>query len=563
MAGPSKVQFPGQGKKQRMRARGTKRASEGVLKRLEKNLAELLDDPHALMPTVAYTSGRGWRRWFRKDPVQKSLKECAKVIAKKNDRKWLGKRMVRRHGDSVARALAGSLHAAHDDERSMVAVFEHPIFGTSSFVRRGVGKPTQLVSFQNHTHPRQRLLTWEDHARSGWWFFSMDDGIVCTGNEANPPEGWLQGGLTDAPMKFSQKDGVYCSPAAQPGQENGLHFSVGDTRVIIDEADLAGVDEEQSFARSVALRMLPPRLADFATVDWEWRPEGWPEGKELPTVAQERVDGVIDAWLNLSLTDSKVIQTLRKALCLNIDEGCIIGEKWWAMDDRDSMIDAISGSPPEKAALKLVFSEALEEGGLQIRGDGSFEELEENVLRIEETSCHANLVALWPQWGDFILEEIYGITGDEADQIVEKQTKRKQGFGAFLKKMEAERSEHLMMSRFPWKEGDMGGLCGRADSLIRKARIDGIGSTITMAKKGKTPAAEAIGWAWINVHERAESEGWHFDSDARDKGGDWVPALKALYEASAVLAEGGSSDDYIEAMREFSTRSGASDFVEI
>ena len=108
MAGPSKVEFPGQ-KKQRMRARGTKRASGSVLKRLEKNLAELLDDPHALMPTIAYTVKRA-----RKDPVQRSLKECVKVIAKKNDRRWLGKRMMRGRGDAVAKALAGSLHAAHD-----------------------------------------------------------------------------------------------------------------------------------------------------------------------------------------------------------------------------------------------------------------------------------------------------------------------------------------------------------------------------------------------------------------------------------------------------------------
>nr|MCS5535679.1 hypothetical protein [Candidatus Poseidoniales archaeon] len=78
MAGPSKVEFPGQ-KTQRMRARGTKRASAGVLKRLEKNLSDLMDDPHALMPIVAYTAKRS-----RKDPVQRSLKECAKVIAKKN-----------------------------------------------------------------------------------------------------------------------------------------------------------------------------------------------------------------------------------------------------------------------------------------------------------------------------------------------------------------------------------------------------------------------------------------------------------------------------------------------
>ncbi len=557
MAGPSKVEFPGQ-KQQRMRARGTKRPSAGVLKRLEKNLSELLDDPHAMMPVVAYTAKR-----VRKDPLQRSLKECAKVIARKNDLKWLGKRMVRRRGDPVACALAGSLHAAHDDERSMVAVFDHPLFGMASFVRRGVGKQTQLVSFQNHGHPRQRLLAWEEHAKKGWWFFSMEEGIVCTGNEPAPPEGWLKGGLADTPIKFTEMGGVHCSPAAVPEQDEGIHFTVGGSRVIIDEEDLASVGKDESIPRSIALRMLPPRLADFAAIDWKWRPEGWPEGKELPVAAQEKVDEVIDAWLNLGVTDSRLIQALRKSLCLNMDEGCIIGERWWSMEDRGGMIDAISGSPPEKAALDLIFSEAIEEGGLHIRGDGTFEELEDNVLRVEETSCHANLVALWPQWGDVVLEEIYGITGEEADKILEKQAKRKQGFGAFLKKMDAERAEHVMLSRFPWNDGDMGGLCGRADELVRKARIDGVGKTITMAKKGRNPAEEALGWAWINVHERAESEGWHFDSDARDNGGDWVPALKALFEASAVLAEGGSSDDYVEAMKTFATRSGATDFVEL
>ena len=50
------------------------------------------------------------------------------------------------------------------------------------------------------------------------------------------------------------------------------------------------------------------------------------------------------------------------------------------MEDRDSMLEAISGSSPEKAALELVFSEALEEGGLHIRSNGSFEELEDNVF---------------------------------------------------------------------------------------------------------------------------------------------------------------------------------------
>ncbi len=557
MAGPSKVQFPGQ-KKQRMRARGTKRASEGVRKRLEKNLAALLDDPHARMPTVAYSVKRA-----RKDPVQRSLKECAKVISNKNDRKWLGKRMGKNRGDPVARALAGSLHAAHDDERSMVAVFSHPIFGSSSFVRRGKGKPTQLVSFQNFVNPRQRLLTWEEHARNGWWFFSIDDGIVCTGNDPVPPEGWIEGGLSDAPMKFTKIDGLYCSPNAAPDNSQSIHLIVNGVRVVLEDSDLAGVDEEESVCRSIALRMLPPRLADFAEVEWNWRPEGWPEDKTLPEDTQQKVDEIVEAWLNLSLTDSKLIKALKKTLCRNLSEGCIIGEKWWPMNDLGGLLDSISGSAPEKEALQLVFTEALKDGGLDVRGDGTFEELEEDVLRLEETSCHANLVALWPEWGDLILDEIYGISGEEAEQIIEKQSKRKQGFGAFLKKMDAERTEHLLTAKFPWKDGDMNGLCGRADALVRKARIDGVGSTISMAKKGKDALDKALGWAWINVHERAESEGWHFDSDARDKGGDWVPALKTLYNASQILIEDGIVTDYVEAMEAFATRSGASDFVAI
>jgi hypothetical protein len=557
MAGPSKVEFPGGKKQQRMRARGTKRASAGVRKKLEKNLSELLDNPGSMLPIADYVVRRA-----RKDPVQKSLRECNKVIVKKNDRRWLGKKMVKRRGDSVARALAGSLHAAHDDERNMVAVFDHPVFGTASFVRRGAGKPTQLVSFQNHSHPSQRLLAWEEHARSGWWFFSVENGIICTGIEPDPPEGWLVDGLRDGPIKFTENDGVFCSPNGVIGDESGIVLEIGEDKIILAEEDIDGVPDESSMIQNIAIRVLPPKFSAIAKVEWNWKPSGWPENKELSSAAKERVDEVLDAWMNLSIPDSKLVQTLRLAVCNNLDEGCVIGEDWWAMDDLDVMIESMSGSMPEKSALQLILTEVLEECGLHIRRDGSCTELEDDVLRMTERSCHANLVALWPEWGTLVLEEIYGLTGDVADEIMEKQSRKKQGFGAFLKRMESQRAEHLMLSKFPWKDGDMNGLCGRADMLIRKSRTDGIGSTVTLAKKGGDAAEKALGWAWINVHERAESEGWHFDSDARDKGGDWVPVLAALYLASDALIsdEKDAKDAYVEAMAAFAERSGASDF---
>ncbi|MEE2759559.1 MAG: hypothetical protein VYA86_06240 [Candidatus Thermoplasmatota archaeon] len=549
MAGPSKVEFPGKKKQQRMRARGTKRASATVLKKLEKNLSDLFEDPGGILPVADYVVRR-----MRKDPVQRSLKECAKVIVKKNDRRWLGKRMVKRGGDGVARALAGSLHATHDDERSMVAVFDHPVFGTASFVRRGVSKPTQLVAFQNHSHPSQRLLVWEEHARSGWWFFSTNSGIICTGLEPDPPEDWLEVCLKEGPLKFTLENGVHRSSSSN--DDDVLTFQVGGDVVALAEEDLAEVGEDDSFIQSIALRMLPPKLSVFAKVEWNWRPEGWPSEKDLPASATERVDEVLEAWMDLSVPDAKLSSALRQALCYNLDEGCVIGERWWPMDEMEAMVETMSGSAPEKEALVLILNEALEECGLSIHGDGRFTELDEDVIRMEEKSCHSNLIALWPSWGHLVLEEMYGITGDDAEEIIEKQIKKKQGFGAFLKKMEAQRVEHVVISRFPWKEGVLDGVCGRADLLIRTARIGGVGSTISMAKKGQNSADKALGWAWINVHERAESEGWHFDSDARDKGGDWVPAVGALWLASEDVAESGDVGAYVEAMEKFRTVTG-------
>ncbi|MDP6899780.1 MAG: hypothetical protein QGF94_02970 [Candidatus Thalassarchaeaceae archaeon] len=558
MAGPSKVEFPGQKKRQRMRARGTKKASAGVRKKLENSLAELLDDPGAILPIADYVVRRA-----RKDPVQRSLRECAKVIEKKNNRKWLGKRMVKRRGDGVARALAGSLHVAHDDElKDMVAVFDHAVFGTASFIRRGGGKPTQLISFQNFSHPTQRLLTWEEHAKAGWWFFSVDSGIICTGIEPEPPEGWLANGLSDSPIKFTPKDGVYFSKNVSDG-DSDVQINFGGEIVHLSEDDLNGVDGDDSFVRSIALRVLPPKISEFTTVDWSWRPEGWPNEQDLPSTTQEKINEVMDAWMNLSIPDARLIKVLRRTLCNSLDVGCIAGESWYALEKQADLISGMSGSAPEKEALDLVLTEIINlGGGIHVNGNGDFEELEDQVIRLEERSCHANLVALWPEWGEMILEDMYGITGDDADEIIQTQTRKKQGFGALLKKLDAQRAEHKLLSRFPWKAGEMDGLCGYTDGLIRKAHTNGVGSTITAAKKGKSSSEKALGWAWICVHERSESEGWHFDSDARDKGGDWIPALKVLFQASEGLADGGGSDEYIDAMQEFANRSGATDFVD-
>ena len=91
--------------------RGTKHANDATAKRIRRQLRQLLEDPDECLPTMTW---KGRLSWGRKDPVTKTLQNLRKIVANKDDVKWLSKRMLAKRGDPVGKALAGSLHAAHD-----------------------------------------------------------------------------------------------------------------------------------------------------------------------------------------------------------------------------------------------------------------------------------------------------------------------------------------------------------------------------------------------------------------------------------------------------------------
>ena len=157
MAKPAQVEFPGQ-KKAKVRMRGTKHANEATVKKIKRELSRLLDNPRSHLPAMTWN---GKLRWGRTDPVTKTLRELEKIIKKKNDIKWLGKRMMAKRGDPVAKAFAGSLHACHDTEFSTVGKFSSSSFGTASYVRRGDGKQGYLAGLQNYSNLTLRMLPWE------------------------------------------------------------------------------------------------------------------------------------------------------------------------------------------------------------------------------------------------------------------------------------------------------------------------------------------------------------------------------------------------------------------
>ena len=559
-AGPAEVSFPGdKNRKKRIRMRGIKKASKEIQQRLDRNLEALLDDPEIFLPEIRAKLGKP-----RKDAVAATLKEVDSVSQKRHDRRWLTKRMTKRRGDLVCRSLAGSLLAAGDANISTVSVYNSPIYGTTSYVRRGNGKQSHMVGIQNFTHPRMRLLVWDDHAKAGNWFFSWHGGFVCSGKEPKAPAEWVDECLDSASIDLSGEDVRWSRGLEKEVVESARMTDSGWVRLSFDEV-VVGITgsalaktAEDPFIASVALGMMPPKLSAVARAEWMWRPQGWPDEMALPEEGCEKLDEVLLAWMNLALPDDKLARACKDSILGSIEEGYIAGSHWFAPDARSDFLGHLQGGDVEREALAAILDSL--DGGARVRSDGVILDMENEVIRFEDSACHPVLVALWPEHGMEVLESMFGLTESEAESVHQRQTRRKQGFGAFLRELRASVSTAQRLQRLPWQNELLPSPLAFADALVRKATEDGISSTVALCRKAKKLDA-AMGWAWLVVHDRTESDAWRFDQASRDKGGDWTPALAALWKAADALLLKDDLDaksDYIGAMKQLAEASGTS-----
>ena len=564
---PAEVRFPGdRNRRKKVRVRGIKRASKEIQRRLEINLDGLLDDPESFVPEI--TGELGKISFFgHKDKMAMTLKEIEIVATKRNDHRWLKKRMVKKGGDEVCRALAGSLLAAGEDDLSTVSVFKHPLYGTSSYLRRGNGKQSHLAGIQNFNHPRLRLLVWDGHAKAGQYFFSWEGGFVCSCSSPDAPPEWIRWVLDKSSVELSGKDVRWTSGLSEEVVENGefsesgwLRLTFQDNTIVgISPASLAKTDEP--FAQSLAISMMPPnKLGSVCEAEWMWRPRGWPKGRDLPDEGIERLGEVLDSWLRMSLDDARLSESCRASILNSIEEGYVVGNSWFDVDDRVGFLDCLSGTDDEKNAISVILDSL--KGGIHVRTDGVVLDLESDVVRMEEGSCHPNLVSLWPKYGKTVLQGLYGLSDEDSVEILERQSRRKQGFGAFLRELGESLDTEMRLKRLPWENEKLPTPLRMADRLVRKAVGDGVSSTVSLARKGKG-LDSSMGWAWLVVHNRTESDAWRFDETTRDKGGDWVPALQALWDAAEDLLLNDieeAEEDYTNAMKWLAESSGVTEF---
>ena len=154
----------------------------------------------------------------------------------------------------------------------------------------------------------------------------------------------------------------------------------------------------------------------------------------------------------------------------------------------------------------------------------------------------------------------WGVDESDAHDVWQKQLERPAPFNNFLKKVIGKRDEKNKLARIPWSGVELKGLCGKVQELILKAASEGVGKANAMATKMRGAIeVSALGWAWLSAQGKGSGNEWHFESAARDKGGEWSHSVSELWAAAEkILSDTNNefAEDYVLAMETFRKKCG-------
>ena len=366
---------------------------------------------------------------------------------------------------------------------------------------------------------------------------------MCTGPEPKIPEGWLDDVLKRSRFNFANEgniwatEGLDINSVAEDEMSGGgylvMNFIDG-SKVAIGFDKLETAKGKTSFIHDLALSMLPPNLSTVMTPDAIWFPEGASRDG-----ARDALDRVLDAWMGLTLNEGSISKRAKLAVLHNLNEGFIVGEKWF--DSADSAVQELNGSSSEKELALMLMKEAAG-SGIRISKGGEINERGGDALEIAASSCNDVLTGLWEEHGLAGLVGI-GIEEDEAEDLWMAQCNKKRAFGKFLKDIESQRAKADITKKFPYRKGKVPGPVGMIHDLTITGLVEGMGKAEKMALSKKSGIdEEAASWAWLIAAGKSGGQEWQFSSNARDKGSAWSPAAIEVWNAGKSLVDGDDVD---------------------
>ena len=193
----------------RVKARITSKVQE---KDLREKARMLMDDYELILPDCAEDCGSC--------PFKKTRARLEKISRFKDDPAKLAG--FAKRGDKLARAYAATIGIVNEEKMPYLAPATYP-GGTITYALRGKTTKEKLIGVQNFDSPKWRILSVIDLVqKKGLHFYSYDDGFVCTGRYAHPPQDYVK--LAAEAVGATRLDGDTYSCPHNPASINHLKF---------------------------------------------------------------------------------------------------------------------------------------------------------------------------------------------------------------------------------------------------------------------------------------------------------------------------------------------------
>ncbi|MFW5928417.1 MAG: hypothetical protein ACOCSL_04355, partial [Thermoplasmatota archaeon] len=195
-------------------SRNPHRASVAQEKKLVKTAKDIAKNPLKVIPEC---EGSCFMCKFSRD--EKKIKKIKKY---KNDEKKL-KRYTKR-GSDLSKAVASSMLLALTEKAPKLVRTRTPQ-GEIVYAKSGKASKERLIGVQHFSDPKIRLIAYTPESKRGYYFYSLEDHVVCTGKEANPPEEFVADAIKRSPYNFKEEDGVYtCGHSAEKYKNSYLRL---------------------------------------------------------------------------------------------------------------------------------------------------------------------------------------------------------------------------------------------------------------------------------------------------------------------------------------------------
>jgi hypothetical protein len=161
---------------------GARTASKVQEKDLISKAKQLRKNPELVLPICD--------KHCRFCPFEKIRRQLEKISENSNDKRILTK--LASKGDHLARAYAATVLLALKGEVPFLAVFRTPLSEVTFAYRPGC-KREKLIGVQYYDDPILRMIGVLDIVKKkGLYIYSLDDKMVCTGKEPDPPPEFIE-----------------------------------------------------------------------------------------------------------------------------------------------------------------------------------------------------------------------------------------------------------------------------------------------------------------------------------------------------------------------------------